>query len=218
VLVICTAVIVVQCYLGNQCAEFHIAGWICWFSTIFHLESCIWPDVILLWSNRECISICVQSSDQVWWRPWKWLDKCMEKKAWAIHRCLNWKILTHWDQKGRDTWIRSGRPNSNFTYWCDVSHWLLETIWRLRTEIWWQKILPFHNDNKPSHTSLYTREFFTKANMTVIPHLPYSPYLALCNFSVVPIANTYILHNCRVWCRISGGAEHSHRTWLLGSI
>jgi hypothetical protein len=42
------------------------------------------------------------------------------------------------------------------------------------------------HDNAPSYTSFFTREFLTKNNMTVIPHPPYSPDLAPCNFSLFP--------------------------------
>jgi hypothetical protein len=30
-----------------------------------------------------------------------------------------------------------------------------------------------HHDNAPYHTSFFTREFFTKNNVTVVPHPPY---------------------------------------------
>jgi hypothetical protein len=43
-----------------------------------------------------------------------------------------------------------------------------------------------HHDNAPSHTSFFTREFLTKNNTTVIPHPPYSPDLAPCDFSLFP--------------------------------
>jgi histone-lysine N-methyltransferase SETMAR len=39
-----------------------------------------------------------------------------------------------------------------------------------------------HHDTAPSHTFFFTREFFTKGNMTVVPHPPYSPDLTLCYF------------------------------------
>jgi hypothetical protein len=41
-----------------------------------------------------------------------------------------------------------------------------------------------HHDNALSHTFIFTGEFFTKSNITVIPHPPYLPDLALCNFSL----------------------------------
>jgi hypothetical protein len=42
-----------------------------------------------------------------------------------------------------------------------------------------------HHDNAPSHF-FFTREFFTKNNMTVVPHPPYSPDLAPCDLSLFP--------------------------------
>jgi hypothetical protein len=46
-----------------------------------------------------------------------------------------------------------------------------------------------NHDNIPSYSSFFTREFFTRNNMTVIPHPPYSPDLAPFNFSVLLIGD-----------------------------
>jgi hypothetical protein len=43
-----------------------------------------------------------------------------------------------------------------------------------------------HHNNAPSHTSFFTREFFTKNNITVVPHPPCSPDLPPCGFSLFP--------------------------------
>jgi hypothetical protein len=40
-----------------------------------------------------------------------------------------------------------------------------------------------HRDNTPAPTSLKTTEFVTN-NMVIIPHLPYMPDLALCDFAL----------------------------------
>jgi hypothetical protein len=66
----------------------------------------------------------------------------------------------------------------NSAYYCDVLRRLGENVRRLRPELWRQKNLLLLNDNAPSHTSFFTREFLTKYNMTVAPHptflcLPY---------------------------------------------
>jgi hypothetical protein len=46
-------------------------------------------------------------------------------------------------------------------------------VQRLRPELWQQKNWLLHHDNKQSHTSFFTREFFfTKSNMTVVLHPP----------------------------------------------
>jgi hypothetical protein len=50
--------------------------------------------------------------------------------------------------------------------------------------LWEQKNWLLHHNNAPSHTFFFTREFLTKNNMTVIPHPPYSPDLAPCDFSL----------------------------------
>jgi hypothetical protein len=44
-------------------------------------------------------------------------------------------------------------------------------VQRLLPKLWWQKNWLLHHDNAPSHTSFFTREFFTK-NVTVVPHPP----------------------------------------------
>jgi hypothetical protein len=58
-------------------------------------------------------------------------------------------------------------------YYCDVFQLLYEIVRRLRPEIWQQKNWLLHHDNAPSHTSFFTRKFFTKNIMTVVPHPPY---------------------------------------------
>jgi len=39
-----------------------------------------------------------------------------------------------------------------------------------------------HHDNVPAHTALSIREFLVKKNIPVLPHPPYSPDLAPCDF------------------------------------
>jgi hypothetical protein len=36
------------------------------------------------------------------------------------------------------------------------------------------------------HTYLNTTEFVTNNNMVIVPHPPYSPHLALCDFALLP--------------------------------
>ena len=43
-----------------------------------------------------------------------------------------------------------------------------------------------HHDNAPAHTALSVQQFLVKNKMTVIPHPPYSPDLALCDFFLFP--------------------------------
>jgi transposase len=43
-----------------------------------------------------------------------------------------------------------------------------------------------HHDNAPTHISLKTTEFVTNNNMVIVPHPPYSPDLAPCDFVLFP--------------------------------
>jgi hypothetical protein len=43
----------------------------------------------------------------------------------------------------------------------------------MHPECWQQKNWLLHHDNAPSHTSLFSREFLTKNDITVIPYPPY---------------------------------------------
>jgi putative lipoic acid-binding regulatory protein len=42
------------------------------------------------------------------------------------------------------------------------------------------------SDNATVHTSLKTTEFVTNNNMVIVPHPPYSPDLAPCDFALFP--------------------------------
>jgi hypothetical protein len=94
-------------------------------------------------SDFECASNFVHLSGKVQRRPWQWLDKRCEKKAWDIYIR---KVQTHWDRKRWDRWraksreclsfylisrgcsqrIRPGRPNSQFR----------KLLWRFTAIAW----------------------------------------------------------------------------------
>ena len=40
----------------------------------------------------------------------------------------------------------------------------------------------FHQDNEPVHNSLLVTDYLTKMGIKTVPHPPYSPDLALCDF------------------------------------
>ena len=43
-----------------------------------------------------------------------------------------------------------------------------------------------HHDNVPAQTALSIREFLAKKNISILPHPPYSPDLAPCDFYLFP--------------------------------
>jgi len=78
-----------------------------------------------------------------------------------------------------------GQP-VNDKFYCEVLKRPREGI-RCKSPDKWKKNNWFlHHDNAPAHTSLVVRQFLTSKNITVIPHLPYSPDLAPCDFCLFP--------------------------------
>jgi histone-lysine N-methyltransferase SETMAR len=73
----------------------------------------------------------------------------------------------------------------NSDFYCDVLRRLREQVRRERPELWrnhnW-----LHHEKAPTHTPLKTTEFVTNNNMVIIPHPPYSPDLAPCDFALFP--------------------------------
>jgi histone-lysine N-methyltransferase SETMAR len=81
-------------------------------------------------------------------------------------------------------------PNTmvNSDFYCDILRRLRENVRRKRLALWrshnW-----LHHDNAPAHTYLKTTEFVTNNNVVIVPHPPYSPALAPCDFTVSQTEN-----------------------------
>jgi hypothetical protein len=73
----------------------------------------------------------------------------------------------------------------NGKFYCEVLKLLREGIRRKRSDKWKNNWF-LHHHNAPAHTSLVVRQFLTSKNITVIPHHPYSPDLAPCDFFLFP--------------------------------
>jgi hypothetical protein len=70
----------------------------------------------------------------------------------------------------------------NSGFYCDVLRRLRENVQRRRPELWREQTWLLHHENAPFHTSVLTQQFLAKHKMAVIPHPPYSPDLASCDF------------------------------------
>jgi len=71
-------------------------------------------------------------------------------------------------------------------------------------------------DNAPAHTALMTQQVLTNNNMTVVPHPPYSPHLAPCEFFLSP--KLKMKHKGKNSSRVTGPPEHATRKWLPGML
>ena len=78
----------------------------------------------------------------------------------------------------------------NQTFYLQVLERLRNRVVRVGREIantWF-----LQHDNASSHTSFAVREFLAQHNITMLPHPPYSPDLALCDFFLFPKLKTHL--------------------------
>ena len=96
-------------------------------------------------------------------------------------------IITFFDVKGivhKEFVPTCQTVNSGF--YCDVLQQLHENVRRRHPKLWRDQTWLFHHDNALSHTSILIHQFLAKSKMAVIPHPPYSPDLAPCDFLLFP--------------------------------
>ena len=82
------------------------------------------------------------------------------------------------------------RQTMNQTFYLQVLGRLRNGIVPVRREtanMWF-----LHHGNAPSHTSIAVREFLAQNNITTLPHPPYSPDLAPCDFFLFPKLKTHL--------------------------
>ena len=106
------------------------------------------------------------------------------KHAWAERRWKPW-LLFFFDNRGivHKEFVPPGQA-VNHAFYKDVLERLWKRVQRVRRGIADDWLL--QHDNAPAHTALSIREFLVKKNIPVLPHPPYSPNLATCNFSLFP--------------------------------
>ena len=74
----------------------------------------------------------------------------------------------------------------NSGFYCEVLRRLRENVRRHRPQLWREQTCLLRHDNAPSHTAVLTYQFLAKNKIAVIPHPPYSPHLAPCEFFLFP--------------------------------
>jgi histone-lysine N-methyltransferase SETMAR len=74
----------------------------------------------------------------------------------------------------------------NAKFYCDVLKRLRENMRRKRPDKWRTNNWLLHQDKAPAHTALAVQQFLASKNITVVPHPPYSPDLAPCDFFFFP--------------------------------
>jgi histone-lysine N-methyltransferase SETMAR len=68
----------------------------------------------------------------------------------------------------------------------EILHRLLNTICRKHPELWHRKNWLLLHNNTPAHCSVLVQKELAKQQVTILPHRPYSPDLAPCDFFSFP--------------------------------
>jgi histone-lysine N-methyltransferase SETMAR len=74
----------------------------------------------------------------------------------------------------------------NQTVYITVLQRLRDAVRQKRPHKWSSGTWLLHHDNTPCHAALSVREFLAKHSIPVVPHPPYSPDLAPCDFFLFP--------------------------------
>lgn len=118
---------------------------------------------------------------------WKTPSSPRPKKARQVRSNIKSMLIIFFDIRGivHKEFVPPGQT-VNGKFYCEVLRRLRENVRRKRPELWKKKDWLVHHDNAPAHTSLVVREFLAKNNMATVPHPPYSPDLAPCDFYLFP--------------------------------
>jgi transposase len=76
------------------------------------------------------------------------------------------------------------------TVYITVLQRLRDAVCRKRPQKWSSGTWLLNYDNAPCHAALRVREFLAKRSIHVVPHRPYSPDLAPCDFFLFPKLNS----------------------------
>jgi len=120
---------------------------------------------------------------------WKSPGSPGPKKARMQKSKLKTMLICFFDQEGIVHWefVPPGMT-VNADFYCDVLRRLHENVRHKRPQKWQNQNLIIHHDNAPAHRSFKVSQSLAKNNMTVVPHPPYSPDLAPCEFFPLPQA------------------------------
>ena len=118
---------------------------------------------------------------------WKSPASPRPKKARMQKSKLKTMLICFFDQEGivHREFVPPGMT-VNADFYCDVLRRLRENVRRKRPQKWQNQKLIIHHDNAPAHRSFKVSQFLAKNSMTVVPHPPYSPDLAPCDFFLFP--------------------------------
>lgn len=118
---------------------------------------------------------------------WKTPSSPRPKKARQVKSKIKTMIIVFFDVRGivHREFVPPGET-VNQKFYLDVLRRLREDVRRKRPELWQAGDWFLHHDNAPAHTALRVTHYLTSQGWSVVPHPPYSPDLAPCDFFLFP--------------------------------
>ncbi|KAL4090154.1 hypothetical protein QTP88_025053 [Uroleucon formosanum] len=118
---------------------------------------------------------------------WKTKFSPRPKKARKVRSSVKTMLIVFFDIEGivHYEFVPHGQT-VNQVFYKDVLMRLREKIRKKRPEKWRTETWFLHHDNAPAHSALSIREFLADKKIPVVPHPPYSPDLAPCDFFLFP--------------------------------
>lgn len=118
---------------------------------------------------------------------WKTSLSPRPKKARQVKSNIKTMLICFFDVRGvvHSEFVPPGQT-VNQAFYLEVLKRLRNSVRQKRPDLWQTRDWFFHHDNAPAHAAISVRQFLAKNNMTPLPHAPYSPDLAPCDFFLFP--------------------------------
>lgn len=156
-----------------------------------------------LYNNDNTILDRIVSGDETWIsvhdpesksesKQWLWKGEPRPQKALQSRSTKKTMLTLFFDQDG--VILQEFLPpheTINAEYYCGIIDTLKERIRRKRPHLWLRnaegdRSFLLQHDNAPSHTAILTLAKIGSSDIQMIPHPPYSPDLAPCDFAIFP--------------------------------
>jgi hypothetical protein len=118
---------------------------------------------------------------------WRSPSSPRPKKARQVRSNVKTMLMVFFDIQGlvHCEFVPAGQT-VNQHYYKEVLLRLREKVRRQRSQLFQSGRWLLHHDNAPAHTALSIQEFLAEKKIPVVPHPPYSPDLAPCDFFLFP--------------------------------
>lgn len=159
--------------------------------------------------QRVCVKFC-QKLGHTFPETYGMIQKAFEDEAMSPTSTYEWYRRFKEGRTSTKSDERSGRPSTsrnevffdhkgvvhheyaphgqtvNKEYYLEVLARLRDAVRRKRPDLWVQGGWQLHHNNAPAHASHVVQSFLAKHNIVQVPHPPYSPDMAPCDFWLFP--------------------------------